>query len=192
MDSLIDLIKTDFNEANWKNLIGFIQNELNDKDDFQAIVNFVLETFDKQILSIERTLQMTNLIIQHTKLNNKSLKNLLEFLLDLLRLNIYSSPKVFLKLIEHNQENKQTIDQIIIILNAKNGKHAIADWKKTMIQVLKLLFDRLDNHQQLINIAQQSPMFQMPIFKQQLEACWKKTTDENHQGKLNNQLKRMP
>jgi hypothetical protein len=187
IDSLIDLIKTDFNEKNWMNLIDFIQNELNDKNDFQKIIDFIIGTFDQQILSIEQTFQITNLIFHHSKLNNKTLKNLLQFLLELLQLNIHSSPKVFLNLIENNQDNNQTIDQIRIILNAKNGKYAIADWKNTMIQLLKFLFDRPDDHQQLINIAQQSSMFQIPIFKQQLEACMKKTSNENKQGKFTNQ-----
>ncbi len=190
IDSLIDLIKTDLNEKNWMNLIGFIQNELNDKNDFQKIINFIISTFDNQVLSIEQTLQISNLIFQHSKMNNKSFKNLLQFLLDLLQLNIHSSPKVFLNLIENNQYNNQTIDQIIIILNAQNGKYAIADWKKTMIQLLKILFDRHDDHEQLINIVQQSPMVQMPIFKQQLEPYWKKTSDENKQRKFTNNVPR--
>jgi len=190
IDSLIDLIKTDLNEKNWMNLIGFIQNELNDKNDFQKIINFIISTFDNQVLSIEQTLQISNLIFQHSKMNNKSFKNLLQFLLDLLQLNIHSSPKVFLNLIENNQDNNQTIDQIIIILKAQNGKYAIADWKKTMIQLLKILFDRNDDHEQLINIVQQSPMLQMPIFKQQLEPYWKKTSDENKQRKFTNDVPR--
>ena len=43
-----------------------------------------------------------------------------------------------------------------------------------MIQLLIILFNREENYQQLINIAQQSPMLQMATFKQQLETYWKK------------------
>jgi len=187
IDPLINLIKTDFNEKNFINLINFIENELKDKIDFEKIINFLLYTFDNEFLSIEQTLQISNLIFQHTKLNNKTFKNLLQFLIDLLQLNIHLSPKIFLNLIENNQDNNQTIEQIKIMLNAKNGKYAVADWKRTMLQLLTILFNREDNHEELRNIAQQSPMLQMAIFKQQLESYWRKTSDnqsdDNKQGK---------
>jgi len=187
IDPLIDSIKTNLNEKNFFNLIHFIENELKDKIDFEKLINFLLYTFDNEFLSIEQTLQISNLIFQHTKLNNKTFKNLLQFLIDLLQLNIHLSPKIFLNLIENNQDNNQTIEQIKIMLNAKNGKYAVADWKRTMLQLLTILFNREDNHEELRNIAQQSPMLQMAIFKQQLESYWRKTSDnqsdDNKQGK---------
>ncbi len=48
--------------------------------------------------------------------------------------------------------------------------------------------DRQNNHQQLRNIAQPSPMLQIETFKQQLQAYWRKTSenqsDENKQRKF--------
>jgi hypothetical protein len=56
-----------------------------------------------------------------------------------------------------------------------------------MLQLLTIIFDREDNHEELRNIAQQSPMLQMTTFKQQLESYWRKTSDnqsdENKQRK---------
>jgi len=186
IDPLINLIKTDFNEKNFINLINFIENELQDKIDFEKIINFILYTFDNEFLTIEQTLKISNLIIQHKKLNNKTFQNLLQFLIDLLQSNIHLSPKSFLNSIENNQDDNQTIEQIIIMLKAKNGKYAVADWKRTMLQLLTILFDREGNHEQLRNIAQQSPMLQMTTFKQQLETYWTKTSDENKQRKFAN------
>ncbi|CAF3890479.1 unnamed protein product, partial [Rotaria sordida] len=190
INELINLIKTNLNEENFLNLIHFIQNDLNDKNDFEKLINFILYTFDNEFLSIEQTLQISNLIFQHTKLNNKTYKNLLQFLIDLLQFHIHSSPKMFLNLIENNQENNQIINQIIIILKIQHGKYATADWKKTMINLLKILFDRQDNYEQLKDIAQQSPMFQQVIFKQQLESCLKKPLD--NQSNENKQSSTIP
>ncbi|CAF3437622.1 unnamed protein product [Rotaria sp. Silwood1] len=177
IDQLINLIKTNLNKENFLNLIHFIQNELNDKNDFEKLINFILYTFDNEFLSIEQTLEISNLIFQHKKLNNKTYKNILRFLIDLLQLNIHSSPKIFLNLIDNNQENDQIINQITMILKVQNGKYAIEDWKKIMIQLLKILFNRQHNYEKLKDIAQQSAMFQQSIYKQQLESCWKKTSD---------------
>ncbi|CAF1447150.1 unnamed protein product, partial [Rotaria sordida] len=95
INELINIIKTNLNEENFLNLIHFIQNDLNDKNDFEKIIHFILYTFDNEFLSIEQTLQISNFIFQHTKLNNKPYKNLLQFLIDLLQLHIHSSPKFF-------------------------------------------------------------------------------------------------
>ncbi|CAF0880501.1 unnamed protein product [Adineta steineri] len=179
IDLLIESIKTNLNEENFINLINFIRNDLNDKNDFEKVIQFLFYTFDNEYLSIEQTLQISNLINQHSKFNMKSLKNLLKFLIELLQFNIHSSPKIFLSLIETKQHNDRTMKQILTILKAQNGKYAIADWKKTMIHLLTILFDRKENSEQLKDIAQQSPMFQVPIFKQQLASCWNKQSDEN-------------
>jgi hypothetical protein len=64
------------------------------------------------------------------------------------------------------------------MLKSPNGKYAVADWKRTMIQLLINLFNRQDDYEQLKEIAQQSPMLQMTVFKQQLESYWKKTSDD--------------
>lgn len=176
IDPLIHLIKTDLNKENFQNLISFIENELKEKNDLEKLINFILYTFDEKCLTIEQTLQIINLILQ----KNKTFKNLLQFLIDLLQLNIHSSPKIFLNLFENNQDNQQTIQQIISILKIKNGKYAIADWKRTMMQLLTIIFNRQGDHEQLRNIAQQSPMLQMTTFKQQLQS------DDNRQRKFTN------
>ena len=174
---LINLIKTDLNEQNYFNFIDFIQNKLNDKNDFEKIINLIIYTFDDQVLSIKQTLEISNLIFQHSKLNHKTYKNLLRFLIDLLELDIHSSPKIYLNLIQNNQENDQIINQIKIILKIQNGKYAIADWKRTMFDLLKILFNRSDNFEQLKACTQQSPMFQNTKFKKNLETYWNITLD---------------
>ena len=69
---LISLIKTNLNEQNYHNFIYFIQNELNDKNDFEKIINFIVDIFDNQLLSIEQTFEISNLIFGHSKLNHKT------------------------------------------------------------------------------------------------------------------------
>ncbi|CAF3633749.1 unnamed protein product [Rotaria sp. Silwood1] len=177
IDVLINLLQTNLNENNFSNLIYFIQNELKQKDDFNKLISFLIYTFDNEFLSIEQTLQISNLIFQHSKLNNKTFKHLLQFLIELLQLKIHSSPKIFLKLIKNNQDNDQTINQIEIILKVQKGKYAIAEWKRSMMSLLEILFDRSDNFEQLKDIALQSSMFQQGIFKQQIESYAKKTPD---------------
>ena len=189
INGLIELVKTNLNEKNWMNLMDFIQNELSEKNDFGELIKFLLHTFDYELLSIEQALQITNLLFEHPKLNNQSWKNLLQFLLDLLQLNIRSSPKVFLHLIENNQDNSQTIDQILMILNAKSGEYAVADWKRTMMQLLTILFDRKGDHKELRNIAQQSPMLQMAVVEhEELECNSKKTSDNQANGNKERKL----
>ncbi|UJR38217.1 hypothetical protein I4U23_030890 [Adineta vaga] len=175
LDLLIESIQTNMNETNYENLIHFIENDLKDKNDLDKLFNFILSTFDNQCLTITQTLQLSNLVIQHAK----TFKNLLQFLIDLLQLNIHISPKNLLNIIENNQETDQTMNQIITILKTPNGKYAIADWKKTMIRLVTIWFHRNENNQQLKDLAQQSPLFQTPIFRQQLESCWNHPTDEN-------------
>ena len=57
IDPLIDLIKINLNEKNFLNLINFIKNDLNEKIDFEKLINFILYTFDEQCLNIEQTLK---------------------------------------------------------------------------------------------------------------------------------------
>ncbi|CAF3993397.1 unnamed protein product [Rotaria sordida] len=59
-----------------------------------------------------------------------------------------------------------------------------------MINLLKILFDRQDNYEQLKDVAQQSPMFQQIMFKQQLESSLKKTLDS--QSNENKQSSAIP
>jgi len=147
------------------------------------MINFILYTFDNEFLSIEQTLKISNLIFQHEKFNNKTFKNLLQFLIDLLQVNIHSSPKIFLNLMENNRDMDQIMPQIIIMLTAKNGKYAVADWKRTMAQLLIILFERQENCEQLRDIAQQSPMLQMATFKQRLEPSGEKSSDNKSDEK---------
>ena len=189
---LINLMKTNLNEQNYHNFIYFIQNELNDKNDFEKIINFIVDTFDNQLLSIEQTLEISNLIFRHSKLNYKTYKNLLRFFIDLLELGIHSSPKVYLNLIKNNQENDQIINQITIILKIQSGKYAIAEWKRTMIDLLKVLFNRLDKFERLRTLSQQSPMFQDTIFKKNLETYWKTTLDNQRKDDEERKFVRNP
>ena len=184
IDPLINLLKTDLNEKNYSNLINFIENNLKDKNDFDKIINFILSTFDNQFLSIEQTLYISNLIIQHSKLNNKTFKNLLQFLIDLLQQNVHSSPKFLLNSIETNQDHHQTMEHIIIMLTLPTGKYAIADWKRSMMNLLIIIFDRQDDFDNIKDIALQSPMLQTPTFKQQLESYSKNTSDENKESTI--------
>ncbi|CAF4909622.1 unnamed protein product, partial [Rotaria magnacalcarata] len=80
----------------------------------------------------------------------------LQYLIELLKSNVHSSPKVFLNLIENNQENNQIVNQITIMLIAQNGKYAVAEWRKAMMNILKILCNRRDQNEQLKDIAQQS------------------------------------
>jgi hypothetical protein len=84
---------------------------------------------------------------------------------------------------ENNQDMNQIIPQIIIMLTAKNGKYAVADWKRTMAQLLIILFERQENYEQLKDIAQQSPMLQMATFKQRLEPYGEKSSDNQSDEK---------
>ncbi|CAF3201556.1 unnamed protein product [Rotaria socialis] len=177
VDSLIDILKTNLNQINFSNLIDFIKNELKHQDDFEKLIHFLLYTFDNEFLSIEQTLEISNLIYNHSNFNNKSLKNLLQYLIELLKSNVHSSPKVFLNLIENNQENNQIVNQITIMLTAQNGKYVVADWRKAMMNILKILCNRRDRNEQLKDIAQQSSMFNKTTFKQKLKSCWEQTPD---------------
>jgi len=171
VDLLINTLKSNLNKTNFEHLIEFIRNDVKDKDDLEKLINFVVYTFDEQFLSIEQTIQLVNLIYSHSKLTNKTFQNLFQFLLDLLQQNIHSSPKVYLKLIQTNQDNQQTYEQIVLMLELQTANSAIADWKKAMIQILTILCQRENRAEQLKTIARQSPMFKMNIFKQQLEAA---------------------
>lgn len=192
IDTLINLLKTTPNEDNFSNLILFIQNELKTRSDFEKLIEFVLYTFDNQFLSIEQTLQISNLLCQHPNLNNKTLKNLLQYLIELLELKIHSSPKLFLNSIENNQENDDMIRQITIMLTVQNGKYAVAAWRKAMFEILKILANRTDDYKNLPDIAQQSPMFRKPQQQQALESCLtilsNNLSDTNKERKLNHSI----
>lgn len=186
LDPLLHSLKTDFKAQTFENLMEFIRNELKEKEDLDKLVNFILNTFDQEFLSIEQTIQLTNSVLHHPKFTNKTFQNLLQFLLDLLQLRLHSSPKVLLKSIENHQE---VHEQIFLILKNPYGNSATAEWKKTMIQIITLLLQRENQPEsQLKSIAQQSPMFQMNIFKQQLETSWGKPSDENQPGKLSEEI----
>ncbi|CAF2201932.1 unnamed protein product [Rotaria magnacalcarata] len=177
IDLLISLLKTDLNESNFSNLIYFIQNRLKQKPDFRKLIHFLIYSFDNEFLSIRQTLQILNLIVRYSKLNNNNSEHFLQFLIELLQLEIHSSPKLFLKLIQCNQENDQIISQITIMLTMQTGINATVEWKRSMLSLLQILFDRSDNYEELKDIALRSSMFQKVIFRQQLESYAKKTSD---------------
>lgn len=110
----------------------------------------------------------------------KTLKNPLQFLVDLLQQNVHVSPKRLLNSIETHQST----DQIIIILKSPNAKHAIADWKKTILRIITILYHQNGNNQQWKDVAQQSTMFHSPTFRQQLDLCFNHQSDENKERKL--------
>ncbi|CAF5222115.1 unnamed protein product, partial [Rotaria magnacalcarata] len=60
---------------------------------------------------------------------------------------------------------------------AQNGKYAVAEWRKAMMNILKILCNRRDQNEQLKDIAQQSSMFNKTTFKQKLKSCWEQTSD---------------
>ncbi|CAF3068718.1 unnamed protein product [Rotaria sp. Silwood2] len=177
IDPLIHLLKKDLNEKNFSNLIYFIKNELKQKINFQKLVCFLKYTFDNEFLSIEQTLQISNLTLQNSKLKNKKSKHLLQFLIELLQLKIHLSSQVLLKLIQNNQENNQIINQISLMLTVQTGRYATVEWKGAMMRLLIILFDRSDNYEQLKDIALESPMLQYGIYKQQLESYMTKISD---------------
>ncbi|CAF3559986.1 unnamed protein product [Rotaria socialis] len=174
---LISLLKTDLNESNFSNLIYFIQNRLKQKPDFRKLINFLIYSFDNEFLSIRQTLQISNLIFRYSKLNNNNSEHFLQFLIELLQLEIHSSPKFFLKLIRCDQENDEIISQITIMLTMQTGTYATVEWKRSMLSLLQIIFDRSDNYEDLKDIALRSSMFQKVIFRQQLESYAKKTSD---------------
>ncbi|CAF2799963.1 unnamed protein product [Rotaria sp. Silwood2] len=190
VDTLMNILIIDLNESHFSNLIHFIQNKLKQETDFTKLTSFLIYTFDNEFLSIEQTYELSNLIFQHSKLDNEKLKHLLQFLIELLQFGIHSSPKIFLKQIEKHQDNDQTINQITIMLTAQYGKYAIFEWIRAMMNLLEILFNRSNNYEQLKDIALQSPMFQKSAFKQQLESYMKKTSDdqsdENKECKFTN------
>ncbi|CAF1460969.1 unnamed protein product [Adineta ricciae] len=175
LDRLIESIKNKFNEDTYEKLIHLVENDLREKSDMDKLFNFILSTFDNQCLTIAQTLQLANRTIELSK----TLKNSLQFLVDLLQQNLHVSPKNLLNSIETHQSTDQTRHQIIIILKTPNAKYAIADWKKTMIRIITILHDQNNNNQQWQNIAQQSTMFHAPIFRQQLDLCFNHQSDEN-------------
>ena len=170
IDSLLNAVLIDPSETNFQSLVNFIEAKLKDKNYFGKITELILSNFDRQFLSIEQTRQLCTLLHQHRNLDDKPMKAMLQFLIDLLEQNIQVSPIYLLNQIETNAFNTQLQAQIITMLQIPSSKQAIAKWKKIMVQLLIVLFDRDPNEQQLRKIAQESPMLRTPECKEQLKS----------------------
>lgn len=170
IDSLLNAVLIDPSETNFHSLVNFIQVKLKDKNYFGKITELILSSFDRQFLSIDQTRQLCILLHQHRNLDDKPMKTMLQFLIDLLEQNIQVSPVYLLNQIESNASNAQLRPQLITMLQIPSSKQAIAKWKKSMVQLLIVLFDRDPNEQQLRKIAQESPMLRAPECKEQLKS----------------------
>ena len=165
----IDSLLADPSEANFQSLVKFVEGKLKDKSYSSKLIELILSTFDRQCLSLEQTRQLTTILHQHGQWDDKSSKAMLQFLLDLLGRSVHRSPVYLLNQIETEASKDQTRQQIITMLQIPTGNNATAKWKKSMVQLLLVLFNRDPHDQQLRKIAQESAMLRAAEFQEQLK-----------------------
>ena len=175
LDSFIDALRKEASEQNLVNLLHFIPTKLTGPQDRETMINLILSTFDKPFLSIEHTLRIIEAMQHNAISNHKPLKNLLQFLVDLLQLKMHSSPQVLLKQLQRSPSDEQSLRQANTMLEATNGKDATAEWKRNMTELVLYLAPRND---QISTLAEQSTMLQGASFQKRLKSSEEKPSND--------------